>query len=214
VAFVPYLRLVASGTLSGTQSWSIGSSFLVTGVHTNSALFTWLGTIDGYMKTFFQTTQIQLSSWDGTTVYNRLACYEYQAVGGASSQAQLFSAGVTGTGATSGPRQLCTVFSIRSGIGGRNKRGRFYLPATCKTIYSTNGQIAGADVTSLANAWKTFVNAANLTHIGTDPVIYGIASRASGFTVVAQDVKVDTKIDTQRRRTDKILAAGSAIAVF
>jgi len=214
VAFVPYVRLVASGTLSGTQTWSIGGSFLVANPHTQSELFAWLGTIDGYMKTFLQTSQIQLSSWDGTTVYNRLAAYEYNAVGGATSQAQLFSSGVTGTGATTGPRQLAIVFSIRSGIGGRNKRGRFYLPATCKTIYSTNGQVAGADCTTLANAWKTFVNAANLTHIATDPVQYGIASRASGFTVVAQDVKVDSKIDTQRRRTDKILSAASAIAVF
>jgi ribosome-associated protein YbcJ (S4-like RNA binding protein) len=32
--------------------------------------------------------------------------------------------------------------------------------------------------------------------------------------VAGQDVKVDGKIDTQRRRTDKILAANSAIAVF
>jgi hypothetical protein len=32
--------------------------------------------------------------------------------------------------------------------------------------------------------------------------------------VVAQDVKVDTKYDTQRRRTDKLLAIGSSVAVF
>lgn len=214
MAFAPYVRLVAQGTLRTVQSWSIGMSFLVTAPHTQSELLSWLGTVDGLIKTFFQTSQIQLSSWDTTTSYSRLAAYEYTAAGGASSQAQIFSSGVTGTGSQNGPAQIALVLSVRSGIGGRNKRGRLYLPVTCKTLYSTNGQAAAADATSIANAFKTFIDAVNATHIGTDPVIFGIASRASGFTVAAQDVKVDTKMDTQRRRTDKIQATSSAVAVF
>jgi hypothetical protein len=214
MAFVPYVRLVMGGTLRTTQTWSMGMSFLVTVPHTQSELLAWLGVMDPLVKAFFNTAVINANAWDTTTTYNSLRAYEYTAVGGASSQAQIFSSGSTGIGAQSGPAQCAIVLSVRSGIGGRNKRGRLYLPATAKAVYSTVGQMSSGDCTSLANAFKTLVDAANASHIGTDAVIFGIASRGSGFTVAGQDVKVDGKIDTQRRRTDKILAANSAIAVF
>lgn len=214
MAFAPYVRLVASGTIRSTQTWSIGTSWLVTVPHTQSELLAWLGTMDALWKTFFQTTAIQSSGWDTATTYSRLAAYEYTAVGGASSQAQIFSSGVTGTGPNGMPAQCSLVISIRSGIGGRNKRGRLYLPYTARGSLTTLGQVPATDCTSIANAFKTLVDAGNASHIGTDPVILGIASRASGFTVAGQDCKVDSKVDTQRRRTDKILAVASAIAVF
>lgn len=214
MAFVPYVRLVASGLLRTAQSWSIGTSWLVTAPHTQSELLTWLGIMDGLLKTFFGIPEIKTNAWDTTTNYTRLTAYEYTALGGASSQAQIFSSGVTGLGTVGAPAQCALVVSLRSGIGGRNKRGRFYLPYTSRNGMTNLGQAASTDVTNIAAAFKTLVDAANVTHIGTDAVVMGIASRASGFTVVAQDCKIDTKLDTQRRRTDKIPATSSAIAVF
>jgi hypothetical protein len=79
---------------------------------------------------------------------------------------------------------------------------------------ATTGQVSSTNVASAAADFKTLVDAANLTTVGGDPVLMGIASRDSGFTVLAQDVKIDSKVDTQRRRTDKIAANNSAIAVF
>lgn len=214
MAFAPYVRLVASGTLRGTQGWSMGMSFLQTAPHTQSEYLTWLGIVDGYVKTFFSVTQIQTNAWDTTTAYSKLQAYEYTAAGGASSQAQIFSSGITGLGTNGAPSQLALVLSVRSGIGGRNKRGRLYLPVTCRGGFSSVGQCASADVTAIATAFKTLINNINLTHVGTDAVTFGIASRASGFTVAGQDVKVDSKYDTQRRRTDKVPATSSAVAVF
>lgn len=214
MAFAPYVRLVMSGTLRSSQTWSMGMSWLVTVPHTQSELLAWLGVMDPAVKTFFSIPSIQTTMWDNTTSYTRLTAYEYTAAGGAASQAQVFSSGVTGTTTAGAPSQLSLVLSVRSGIGGRNKRGRLYLPVTSRTGIGVLGQGNTSDTLNVANAFKSLVNTGNASHIGTDAVIFGIASRASGFTVAAQDVKVDTKYDTQRRRTDKVLAIGSSIAVF
>lgn len=214
MAFNGYVRLVASGVTRGTQTWSMGMSFSTPIPHTNSELFAWLAPIDTALIAFYTTAAIKTSAFDTTTSYGRVAAYQYMAAGNATAQAQVVSSGVTGTQAAGAPSQCSLVISVRSGLGSRDHRGRVYLPMTGRGGWANSGQLASADCTAIANAFKALVNTANLTTIGGAATTFGIASRGSGFTVAGQDCVVDSKIDTQRRRSDKVLAAARAVAVF
>jgi hypothetical protein len=214
MAFNGYVRLVASGVMRGTQTWSIGMSFATPIPHTNTELFAWLAPVDTAMIAFYNTAAIKSSAWDTTTSYGRVAAYQYLAAGNATAQAQVISSGVTGVQAAGAPSQCSLVISIRSGLGSRDHRGRVYLPMTGRGGWANSGQLASADCNSIATAFKALVNTLNLTTIGGAATTFGIASRGSGFTIAAQDCVIDSKIDTQRRRADKVLASSRTVAVF
>lgn len=209
MAFLPYVRLVASGTLHSTQTWSVGCSFSNDGTATSGNLSTWLAAAVGPTGTFF--TAVAAQCWDTTTNYTALRAYLYPALGGASSTAGVSGATVTGTGASTMSPQTALVMSYRSGVAGRKGRGRMYLPVTTNAgLGSGTGQFLPANATTIATAGKTWLDAMNALSIGTSAAIASIASRDSGLGFPIVSLIVDTKLDTQRRRTDKIVAVSRA----
>lgn len=214
MAFLPYIRLSLRGTIDVQQSWSINMSFSNDGTATNAELLTWLGSVDGLTKTWFGTAAVKNLCWDANTTYTHLAAYSYPAVGPAASQAQLFSAGVVGTGGGSCPRQCAVVHSLRSGVSGRSGRGRFYMPNTNNDFSGANGQLPSSTCTALATAFKTWVDGMNVLSVGSAPAILGIAGASTGQHVISTDVVVNSLVDTQRRRTDKLAANFQAVAIF
>jgi hypothetical protein len=213
MAFAPYVRLVVQGSTKTVQSWSCGMSFTNDGTATGPGMLTWLTTVDGLVKTWLAGT-IATTLWDTTTVYNRLSAYSYPAAGHSATTASISSTGTTGTAPGLGTSQLAQVFSLRSGVSGRKGRGRFYMPATNREVPTIDGQIAGATLTALGNEFKTFVDAMNLLTIAGKPAILCIAGKASGVTDVATDVVLNSKIETQRRRQDKIVSDSTKVIIF
>ena len=110
---------------------------------------------------------------------------------------------------------MAIVHSLLSGRPGRANRGRFYLPLTAANIGDSLGEVPTATQTALCSAFKTLVLAVTAVNCGGRPVILAVASPDSvdkdGNTVSRPvvpvgTVLVDSKIDTQRRRADKIAA--------
>jgi hypothetical protein len=191
----------------------MGFSVTNDGTATSGELNTWLISVDTLVKAFFNTAGI-ISQWDNTTKYSSLQAYSYPALGGAFSTSAIFSTGVVGTGAGSLPTQNCLVLSLRSGRAGRRGRGRMYYPMTVGTSIGTNGQLTTTTTATFATALKTLFDAINVLTIGASPSIVCIAGRDSGVNAPVTGVTVDTKIDTQRRRTDKIVVAGQSNAIL
>lgn len=204
MAFAPYVRLVMGGTIDSTQTWSMGLSCLTAGAVSSSDLFTWLPAMDTAVKAFLNTTGVKSVWWTSSTVYNSLRAYHYSSPGPADAQAQLISTGVVGTGSSDLPRQLATVISLRTGNGSRADRGRVYMPCTAASAISTIGQHSSSGCTTLGGAFELLVHAINASSLAGSPPIVSIAGRDSGAHAVVQNVIVNSKVDTQRRRTDKI----------
>lgn len=213
MAFLPYVRVVARGTIDTAQTWSVGFSVTNDGTATAAELVTYLTSVDGLLKTYFAAVGNTSLLWSNGTTYSVLNAYAYPALGHAAVQAGLASSGVVGTVANHCPQQLSLVVSNRSGFGGRANRGRFYLPVTASGAWGNNGQIANATCTAIAAATKTLYDAMNALTIGTAGAIVSIAGRDSGAHAPVQAIWVNGKVDTQRRRTDKIAPAFTAIAV-
>jgi len=210
MAFLPYVRVVARGVVDLTQTWSIGFSVANDGTATSAELLTYITAVDPLLITFFHGVAITNTMWDTATSYTSLKAYSYPAVGESTTQASIFSAGVTGTSGNGMPRQCAAVVSLRSGLGGRANRGRFFLPATSTSAVSTQGQMTLGKCQAVAALAKTLFDATNALSIGSSAAILTIASRDSGAHTLVTGLSVDSKIDTQRRRTDKIPALFNA----
>jgi hypothetical protein len=204
MAFLPYVRLVAGGVLYGSQRWSIGMSFSNDGTATPSELNTWLLAQDALIKVWLGG-EVKSALWFTGTSYTTLRAYAYDAASSpASALAGITSSGVVGSAGQFGNGQLTTVYSLRSGVGGRSGRGRFYMPASAPDTSTTDGQLASAVVTALSTQFKTYVDAANLLSVGSAPAVLGIAGRDSGQQHLAIGLVIQSKLNTQRRRVDKI----------
>lgn len=107
-----------------------------------------------------------------------------------------------GTGGTSVlPAQMCTVMSQRTGRPGRSYRGRAYLPGVVPSQVTTTGLVTGTLAQDLATAyadWLSTVKADAGHMIGVVA-----SSRLSAMTPITQ-VSVDTRLDVQRTRANKL----------
>jgi len=104
---------------------------------------------------------------------------------GASSQAQL-------------PNQCSIVTTLLTGSAGRRARGRMYWPCTAPDM--ADGEMASGDVTLLATWMATLIGSLN-GHLGDQAVV--VLSQVAGTSKPVSAIKVDSRIDIQRRRANK-----------
>jgi hypothetical protein len=98
------------------------------------------------------------------------------------------------------PDQCTLVVTLLTGFAGRRNRGRMYLPYQAGTM--TNGQAVQANIDPLALWWSNLIHAWN-SHIGTQHVV--VLSQVAGASHSVNAVQIDSKIDIQRRRADKLV---------
>lgn len=206
MAFLPYVKLVLAGTLFGNQNWSCGMSFTNDGTATRSELYTWLGALVTPTQTWLGGTAKTM--WSTNTSLKSLSAYAYPAASGhaGSLASTVLTTPTVGTSAQFGNGQLAMVYSLRSGVGGRAGRGRFYLPYSKSDTDTTDGQLTLAHITALATEFKTWADAVNTLSIGSAAAILSIAGRDSGIDEPVVGLTMTSKLYTQRRRIDKIQA--------
>jgi hypothetical protein len=112
-------------------------------------------------------------------------------------------------GASFIPPQAAMVVSLETGLAGRKNRGRVYTPGQPQLI--ANGQLLGANVDHLATNVRLFLHDCNSATVG--PLSFN-ACIGTGDAPVITQVKVDSVVDTQRRRRDKAVASHSSIVVL
>lgn len=144
------------------------------------------------LTTWWNSAGIGLLTSTGNTL-DFAALYSYP--GGnspAGGVARRTITGLVGAGGTVMPNQVCLVTSLRSVIPSRKGMGRIYLP--CSGITASGGNIASGDALAVATATAALLTALN-ANINTGSVVAG--SEGQPITTVV----VDTRFDTQRRRT-------------
>ena len=106
------------------------------------------------------------------------------------------------------PDQCCLVVTLLTGVAGRRHRGRLYIPYLADTL--SGGQVSSSKITDIAAWWSSLITALN-GDLGGQHVV--VLSQAGGSSVSVNAVQVDSKIDIQRRRADKVQPASKAVHV-
>lgn len=124
------------------------------------------------------------------------------------------SAFVVGGGGTPLPLQTTPVFSLRTNNPGRRGRGRMFMPPL-NTGAMANGRIATATVTSLAAAFKVFIEACRLDGSGpggvyASPCVTGAPYVDAGLVT---SLVLDDVLDTQQRRHRGLLPVKSTTTI-
>jgi len=108
----------------------------------------------------------------------------------------------TGTGAAM-PANAAVVISLRTSFTGRSFRGRFYAGALCGSNMADAQNVITSAASFYAGVFEDFITALNTINM-TLVVVSRFAAGVARVTALATEiisVIVDTKIDSQRRRT-------------
>jgi hypothetical protein len=209
------VRLVISGHLRGSQDWSTSlwiDHGLGDPVPTQAQLTAYNTACETPVQSWI-TANINL--WDSTTYADTLTSYFYPA---GSTIATVQSPGATinvhGTATTGAPSQLAVVHSLRTLTAGRRGRGRVYFPMTSTSAIQSDGQLSDTLCSGMAGALVSLIRSLNAINLGstTDGGAVSVASRAGGAYHAVSSVVVNSKIDTQRRREDKVAISHSETA--
>lgn len=131
-----------------------------------------------------------------------LDLYQYQGGSKAAAQSHVALTGMAGKKATvSFPLQVACCVTLLTGKPGRSKKGRLYLPGS--GIGFNGGEFANADVDAIAAGFNTLFQDLH-DRVPSTPVV--VASATLGTNTPVNQVRVDSKPDTQRRRSMKATA--------
>lgn len=211
----PYdsVRLVFGGTIQTSQEWSCGLTIAtLTAANMSSvdqaALADFANDAMAAIKAAFNTAasgsttalRALLAATDALTFVNT---YLYRA---GQDQAALqyepvFGTAIAGSGAGRLPAQSCLVASLRTETPGRRGRGRLYLPET-GTSLSSDGQVSSTIVNDVATDVARLIHNITVIGLGDDDSSVVVGSQSGAYKVTA--VQVDSEIDIQRRRADKL----------
>lgn len=209
------MRLVVRGHSVGSEIWQCALWFkpVVTGdtvPHNNTEATNTLGAINSLAQFSTWLNGIASALLPTTAGVDSLALYSYPSGGNtAAAQAVLPRAIAGSAGGASLPLQTCLVASLRTDQSGRRYRGRIYLPLQASNLAS--GQLGNTAVDAQANNLAGFLSATKLaTILPSGNGIYGcVASSAQNAATSITAVIVDSRPDTQRRRSTKLAPAYS-----
>jgi hypothetical protein len=200
-------KISFGGTIGPSQDWSCGYSFLFDGTLIEVDMQAIAQAAAAAARTAWNAGSgggIQNINAADTGLYYARS-YWYPA---GTDKAQLVGeAPVIGTNVGNGSNQMPTtvalVVSTKSGLPGRSRRGRMYLPAT--SVALTNHQLGQQQVGALAGSIATMFDTMNSTVFAAGSLNCVIA--AADIPIPITSVAIDSRPDTQRRRGDKVLAA-------
>ena len=132
--------------------------------------------------------------------YDGVRVYSYNSAGG---RAQFVAdAAITRPGSSSAsatlPNQCSVVCTLKTAVAGRRSTGRIYVPVT-KYGLASGGQFDSSTPAAIANFISHLITRLN-SHIATQHI--GVLSQTAGTFQSANAVKVDSKVDIQRRRAN------------
>lgn len=209
-----FLRLVLTGRMYSTETWSMGLSIagtFATGKPTQP------DDLDPYItaaKAWFSRPQSSICT---AATLTEVKCNEVGPDGKyLSATSSLFKPVLpvaAGGSSTLVPAQITTAITLETpATRGLGSKGRVYPPLSLGSL-ATDGMISAAAATAMADSFVTFVNAINALNNGTIVVAsQGGVNGAPGVFRPVTSVKVGRVADTQRRRRGALADAPRAAA--
>lgn len=200
----PSIHLVQSGLIQGIQDWSIGFTMWAPGLHTptQAELTGFAADAMDAAAAWWNVTggPQQLASSD--TDLRGVTAYWYPA--GASKAAALGVAAIpphTASQSAANPNQSSVCLSLRTDTPGRSGRGRVYLVANGVPL--TQHQLTAVQTGDTAVAAGLHINDLNSISFQTGSLIVSVGTEKLPTPPEVVNVTCDSRVDTQRRRTDK-----------
>lgn len=206
MAIPNHARVSMVGTLPGSEVFSFGWSYSVSGTVDQAALDALVAGVKAAASVAGVVTPLR-NALGSNASYSKITAYYY--LGGATA-ASLYSESVFAAAGLSGathPNQTAMVVTTLTGLTGRQRRGRMFVPATGQTLDGAS-QVATSDLTAIVGALKSIVNGAPSSW---SPVVI---SRVGSFASTITQLRVDSRLDVQRRRANKQVALSRAFATL
>lgn len=214
-------RVTFGGRLVAAQRWSIGFSFFDGQEDATVPSAPIMAAFAQQMYADFISAAWSTATAPATPISARIStdgnldqcrAYAYAVTGAATAGTVGVSTGaaVAGTSAPTMPPQVAIVASLRSDFPGRSNRGRVYIPNRT-AVLSANGQVTASVCTGVATAIANFLSLARTRTINGRPIIPIVDSSTTTDSEIVR-VTVDSVLDTQRRRRDKLVAETVASA--
>jgi len=205
-----------NGAIISNQRWSTGFTVFSDPSASAANYASFLTSMATSIATFWNTTNGPKSLNLASTTIDSLAVYHYPAnspVATISSTLAITPLVGVGTGAGSAVNAL--VLSLRTGLAGRQGRGRMYLPVTATSAINSLNQISSTMTQACADALEQVADDLLILTLGGVAPIIGVANpkKATPFKGATQ-VVCDTKVDAQRRRKDKIVPVATSISTI
>lgn len=195
--------MVLHGTMAGGEIWETGFWMSDTGVTDASLANALAQIIAGTLNANDESgalAQMALEFWTLAITWTEVRVYGYPAGGTKASFVGSYElpAGVTGTGTTTLPNQVCLVLTLNTGLAGRSHRGRMYIPISKATLDGTS-ELTSQLLTDFVTTWRTFFSDVNASDTGQIVVV----SQHLGAFFPLSSVKADSRLDIQRRRANQ-----------
>lgn len=194
-ARVVYSGHLRNGEQFATGYWLSGEGIPTTGEQANGQAAIIAGVFDGF---FGPGSPLDCLSTDSG--YDRCNVYGYPnggTVAEAVGEAPMIHAGASTVSIL--PNQACVTLTLRTGLAGRQNRGRMYVPANAAPM-ATDGQLTATFLNAFVTQWKAHLEAVqaalNLTKVVVVSKILG--GHANPVTLVT----ADSRLDIQRRRAN------------
>jgi hypothetical protein len=210
------VRLVHKGTLSGVQSFSFGVMLRAPSDPTQGSLDTFVAGCKTAFNTYASSAGGLTSFISSTDTYNAMRAYFYPANTSHASLESGTTLAQTGSAVRTLPFQCALVVSLRSSVPGRQGRGRYYLPLSIAAQLAA-GQVTSSNLASLGTLSAAYLHA--LQNVPFDPVngatcVVAVASLlAPRPSLTITSLVIDSVVDTQQRRRDKIAPTATQINV-
>lgn len=135
-----------------------------------------------------------------TAGYDSVTLYSYPSSGsGAAFVAEATIA--TGAGTSTDPLlplQCAWVVTLRTGLPGRSRRGRMYIPIIAESL--TAHQLTQGQLDSLLGSVQDFIQGVDNLTTGTNVVV--VSQVGAGQANNVTEVSADSRLDIQRRRAE------------
>jgi len=121
---------------------------------------------------------------------------------------------IVGTGTSNHPGYTCLVATLLTGLAGRSRRGRVYLPATALGVSATTLQQNGSPISYAQHMalWLSTFNSLPGNLPGDPAVPAVVVSRTTSAFNPVTSVRMDSIFDVQRGRQNKFIAATTVSA--
>jgi hypothetical protein len=205
------IKLVAGGTLESVQSWST-SFYVKVGTAADAAASQAItDTLVGQLATFFPAWVNGIKGqWQADTTWNSLKGYYRVPNSAVVNHVSVPAvAAISGANVNYMPPLLATVCSLRSTTPGRSGRGRMFIPFTGGPT-GADSQVTAAMTGNVGLSTKTMfdsINAAAPAAGGYASFVVGVASFHVGAFYPVRSLVVDSILDVQRRRQDRLISA-------
>lgn len=197
------LRVSIQGAMPGGEEWSVnpvynvGSDF---GTPVSAAQASTIATAIAavVMPSGLTATMNSSCNWNSVRVEARTLDGTLESLGEAAKGTP-----TPGTGTANLPFQSALVSSLRTATAGASGRGRLYWNATGLSVNGTTLRVAGATLTPILAAVKTYLSAINAAiDVTLDGVSLCVWSRVKQDLYPVNSIQMGDVVDVQRRRRD------------